>query len=788
MHKVIFFLIICLSAINVSYVQALSEPRITGNSGKAVDVHSKFVSSDDKNKMMSEYKAQLVSRVNGTLGLDVDHYECDLAIVTVLIADMLYPFVGSMLGGAGLVMGPALLGSANDIACWWSVVRNPVAVYPDVINPNSIEKMNSGHYKKIAHTSPDANVIIYTSTDNYEEAVRSSMSEYLTVCQRLPLPVNVLTPQNLTSEEIILKDSEALQWLLKRSGDLKCAKGKAGDSVTINSTVFDIYQLGDRICAKVVSALGIPTSWPQNTVGCHRTPVSGVAPMCPSSLPITNAENVIVSYDNTGCYSCYISPACYKEELRVAQSPLPIATSLVQCFLETVTLIVTGSQGSSGSMHACVKGGMLYNAQKKLFQTLQALLVLSLTLYGIKIMMGQDAPKKQDVVSLVLKITLILYFCAPDNGGMRKYYKYLQDLTVGLADILIASSGNQSICNYKTSEYVLPADASQMFRQHVPQLALWDRLDCRVMHYLGTPAFTLDAAVKTAIERGNQSVQVSKKFMFFIILIPAIITGQLIVFIAAVVIVVFVFAMVVWALQIYLLSALALAIVVVVSPLFIPMALFQYTKPFFDNWLKELIAYTLYPALLIGYLGFFFTVIDEIYFGDLVFERVSQGGTKSVWFTLASTGSNAHLYDDALDTNTPLVLGIASGLTIKTQIIAAFLPIAMLGSVGVKVLYPMLKMALALLMFMFFNRIIVTIVGELSGGSRSAIEMGSSAQDPLKTVKQVASVAQKGAKLAKKGAQKAKEGIKKAATKKRSGGSSGGSSEGSATKISRLKK
>lgn len=798
MFKITKLLLFCaIIFLSFNDTHCASYPRISNPDGSKANYQSKYVDPSDKDQIMNEYTQQLKNQIQGVMGVDVGNFECDLMALILLTADLIASFIGM----SNVVSGPValaaftalVLGSANDIACWWSVVRNPVEVFPEENNANSVQKQNSGRYKKAILTPAGGTSIVYGATDNYDEAVRATSSEYLTICQRFPFPYKFLDPSDLTEEEKVLKPNSALQWLLKRSGDLQCVKGKAGDTVTINTTKFAIYQIGNNICAKITSALGIPFSWPQNNVGCHKTPIGGVAAMCASSIPITDKNNTIIAYDNTPCYSCYIAKSCYDKRYQIAHSPLPIASSLVQCFLETLSVIISGGS-NSGSMSHCSAGGLLYNVQKKLFQTLQALISLSLILYGIKIMLGQEGPKKQDVISMILKIALILYFTTPNGGGMRQYYQYLQDITVGLGDMLLSSAGNTSVCNYGPNDYITSISTGNANTKKVisiPQLALWDRLDCRLFFYLGAPAIVLSPATHAAAERGEQHVGVSKKFLFIIMILPAFLTGQFLVLIAGLVIAVVVFAMIVWALQIYLLSALAMAVVVVVSPLFIPMALFQYTKTFFDNWLKELIAYTLYPALLMGYLGFFFTVIDDIYFGKIEFSRLttdkSSGGitkTEINFVLLDNNPNNAQYLNDDDDTNAdaPLVLGLASGLSVNTQIVAAFMPIAMLGAVAIRVIYPMLKMALALLMFMFFNKIIVTIVGELSGGSRSAIELGGSAQDPLKTVKKVAEI---GAKAAKKGVELAKKG-KQALSKTNKGGGSKGGDSGS--KISKVKR
>lgn len=69
--------------------------------------------------------------------------------------------------------------------------------------------------------------------------------------------------------------------------------------------------------------------------------------------------------------------------------------------------------------------------------------------------------------------------------------------------------------------------------------------------------------------------------------------------------------------QIFILSAIARALLYAVAPVFIIMLLFQQTKSLFDAWLKQLINFSLQPVLLVSFMAFFngifFNFLDNLF-------------------------------------------------------------------------------------------------------------------------------------------------------------------------------
>lgn len=65
------------------------------------------------------------------------------------------------------------------------------------------------------------------------------------------------------------------------------------------------------------------------------------------------------------------------------------------------------------------------------------------------------------------------------------------------------------------------------------------------------------------------------------------------------------------ALQIYAISIVIKAVLLGLAPVFIPMILFDKTKPMFMGWINQLVNFTLQPILLFAFLAFFSTLVES---------------------------------------------------------------------------------------------------------------------------------------------------------------------------------
>ncbi|WP_339046460.1 type IV secretion system protein [Candidatus Mesenet endosymbiont of Agriotes lineatus] len=437
---------------------------------------------------------------------------------------------------------------------------------------------------------------------------RISSSNYIEVCYRAPLGgihgKDKLLPRELDYGNDDLKNAKI--WL---GGKVECSGPlRAGEkSRPLHGVTFKAVERRDQICVDTWGMGNLPW-FPQSEVGCHMRPSGPPAPMCEKSKPEIK-DGKVVSYDNSQCFNWYISPACYSITGAHAKSPFPLTSVVVECLKESLNNLLTGTHADGAKR----EDGFLDIAQKRLKTAIKAALVLALMLFAIKTMLG-GVQHTAELYLLIIKFALVLYFTM--GGVMSHYYDQLIKLSQGLSDVVLQAGGNETICNYRQDEY------PTINGKNLGYLALWDRLDCRIMFYLGSQ---LNATTGVAI---------LTSFMLAALIIFAVFFGaQVIICIVALFMVIMIILVAIWMVYLFILSLIALTIIILVSPLFIPMCLFQATKGFFDGWLKEIMTYSLYPVILFAFLSLMFSVFDNLYFGDLRFKRVT-GDNGKITFTL----------------------------------------------------------------------------------------------------------------------------------------------------------
>ena len=439
---------------------------------------------------------------------------------------------------------------------------------------------------------------------------RVSSSAYIEVCYRNPVgfgdPISMIKRLIETSSKDVnellrsgdypreadYSSPEIRKAKYAMQGKVECKTLQAGQSVQIHTITFQAIEKADKICVNAVKSGGGAPLWPQIEIGCHMRPSGPPAPMCEKSKEILSSDDKrLVGYDNSACYSCYIDPACKGEVGPYVKSTFPVTSLIVSCIKGSLDNILNGRCNNS------TKVGFLKVAQDKLKKAVMAVLVLALILFAIKAALG-GLQSPAELYMLMIKFALVVYFT--QGNAMSHYYDQLVKLSIGLSNIVLEAGGTQTVCNYNETDY----DDKYKY------IAPWDRLDCKVLFYLGEQLNGGSATIVLGVLLTGGLFFASMLFnMKLMLCLVAIFAVLMILFI------------VIWLIYIFLLSLIAITILVLISPLMIPMVLFQATKGFFDGWIRQLMVYTLYPVILFAFLALLFTVFDNLYFEDLEFER-----------------------------------------------------------------------------------------------------------------------------------------------------------------------
>jgi type IV secretory pathway VirB6-like protein len=206
---------------------------------------------------------------------------------------------------------------------------------------------------------------------------------------------------------------------------------------------------------------------------------------------------------------------------------------------------------------------------------------------------------------------LISVYNAAVSETAVKLAEYKSKLTAyNLATSNVESFGYK-YCDFRDiedSEYMV--DGKDMH-----SMRLWDMIDCKISKYLGVGDYV---EVRDAPQ--ILLIAIGSFFSHFGI--------GLLIFALTIVILIFIMLIVIRVVHIYIMSFIALILLVYISPLIIPSSLFKFTKFIFDAWLKQVIAYIIMPVILFTFLSFLFSAFDMvIYDGNHHFVPMSTPHT-----------------------------------------------------------------------------------------------------------------------------------------------------------------
>lgn len=267
--------------------------------------------------------------------------------------------------------------------------------------------------------------------------------------------------------------------------------------------------------------------------------------------------------------------------------------------------------GLSGRIVHCLQAIIVHAAKSFLAAFLPfyeaiviSALVLSVTIYGFMFAVGSvERPTGQSFI-FIFKLAGVAYFTLEFSEAIDWIFDIMQGLLLIVTNYVTVSQ--LSACSDD-------GHLSQFFSLQRDNFSVWDKVDCLFITLLG-----IGVAQTTA-------------FGLVMVLSPLIFTGGvgLIIFVIAIFFILTLLVAVWRAIKIYLVSVITVAFLICVSPLIIPMLLFQQTKPIFDKWLKYLANYMLIPVFLFAYLSMIVAAYDAILFK----------GPSSLYFAIADEAS-----------------------------------------------------------------------------------------------------------------------------------------------------
>lgn len=351
--------------------------------------------------------------------------------------------------------------------------------------------------------------------------------------------------------------------------------------------------------------------------------VSGTATAAPDVIPP----------DMLTFLHCSTAGGCASRAQEYSQAPLSISSSIIECLRDMISKMLISrnvcAMQSFDIASLSRTDSTLYQFQSNMRRAVMAFLTLYVMSVGFKILMGgaENMPKSNEAILLLIKFVLVIYFSVGisiSSGTLR--FDGMSELVF---PILLKSSAAISswfmnatpsgLCQFRMSDYP----------NNMGHLALWDSLDCKVIHYLG-----LDV-VQTLFNNSNNFDPLGGSIPpYAIILIPAIIYKQVNLAILCIAYPLIVLSLAAFLVNAFAVCMIAIAILGMLAPIFVPFALFDGTKGYFQSWYNMLISFVLQPVVVICFMTLMFGVYDQSFYGNCKFQEIVLERTGAAGQTL----------------------------------------------------------------------------------------------------------------------------------------------------------
>ncbi len=389
---------------------------------------------------------------------------------------------------------------------------------------------------------------------------------------------------------------------------------------------------------------------------------------------------------------------------------------MVQCFKETMENILLNKAGDTKCLDptetpindVCTSGyiyqkgvspseqSFFIKIQDAVQDVIKIGLSISVIALGASILLG--VPKamvdKKLLLTYIVKIGLVMYFAVGD-GWQQIFMTSVLDTSSYLSEMTLRIDENRDQshldgCQFPKFNY---ADSNDYSTAQYPPgkeyLRVWDTFDCKIAMALGFgPSVTVP----------NLALMILGGFL----------TGGLgiIFFVAAFLFAFFLIALTVRAIHIFLLSTVAVVILMYVAPITITLAMFERTKNIFNGWWKQMLGFTLQPMILFAYIGILITLFNSVIIGeDVTFKGDRITAPKQIVCNEVANDNSIYCIFNVSDIKT------WNGF----EVLGIGLP--MLGHMNQAKLQAIIKAALLMFVFMKFMDHITKFASELVGGA-----------------------------------------------------------------------
>ena len=348
--------------------------------------------------------------------------------------------------------------------------------------------------------------------------------------------------------------------------------------------------------------------------------------------------------------------------------------------------------------------------QARLRTVIKLGLTIAITIIGINILLGGKLMDRKDITMFVIKLGLVSYF-ALGNAWQTTFFNGIFNAGTSISNIVMQPDAGKPAykldgCQFPRYNYNDDKETTRYAKPSYPPgkeyLEIWDTLDCKIAKALGFgPEVTVPNIIRMTIAG----------FFTGGLGIVFIIAGYMCAF--------FMISLTVRALHIFLMSSIAIVLMIYVSPITITLSLFKRTEGVFTKWRKNLISFALQPIVLFTYLGMLISIFDTAIIGSARFEGNGINAPKNI------------ICNDAADIDSLYCIFHIAEIKNFDGFEAIGIGIPILVGITSDKLTTVIKAAFILFIFTQFLEKITQLASELTGGKElkgagiSAMEMAT---------------------------------------------------------------
>lgn len=253
------------------------------------------------------------------------------------------------------------------------------------------------------------------------------------------------------------------------------------------------------------------------------------------------------------------------------------------------------------AIYDCVKGltddiatTIVQNVYTKASKVVTAVLILSILFFSIKfVLYGTRQPQAEFFITLI-KFTVVasLLFGIETNGGIIELRDPILDTAQELSNLVFTAgevttiSGDNVFAKMDMLIFKLYGiETGAGVATSPPTEKLPKEKDYQGLQMLGAMALTGPLGAKAFAEGTGVIALLVSSFMI--------------------------------ALYLQVVALIALTFLFALSPIFLPLVLFQQTRPMFDKWIRQIISYSLQPMIVVAFLSIMLIILGEL-FGTFV--------------------------------------------------------------------------------------------------------------------------------------------------------------------------